>query len=49
MPRSWVVKEHPRLPPRKPLRYEGKLLAGEGMERMGDCEEKFPIRVMGCS
>jgi hypothetical protein len=44
-----VMKEHPRLPPGKPLHQEGKLLAGKGMERMGDGEAKLPIRVMGCS
>jgi hypothetical protein len=39
------VEEHPGLPPGQPLGDEGKLLAGEGMERMGDGEEKCPIRV----
>jgi hypothetical protein len=49
LPRGWVMKEHPRLPPGTPLHDEGKLLAGEGMEGMGDGEAKLPIRLMGCS
>jgi hypothetical protein len=49
LPRSRVLKEHPRLPPGTPLHEEGKLLAGQGMERMGDSEAKLPIWVMGCS
>jgi hypothetical protein len=49
MPRGRVLKEHPRLPPGTPLHEEGKLLAGEGMEGMGDGEAKLPICVMGCS
>jgi hypothetical protein len=44
-----VMKEDPRLPPGKPLHDEGKLLAGQGMERVGDGEAKLPIRLMGCS
>ena len=35
--------------PSKPLGYEGKLLAGEGMEGMGNCKDKLPIPVIGCS
>jgi hypothetical protein len=49
MPSGRVMKEHPRLPPGKPLRDEGKLLAGAGMKGMGDGEAKLPIRLMGCS
>jgi hypothetical protein len=49
LPSDRVMKEHPRLPPGKPLSDEGKLLAGEGMERMGDGEAKLPICIMGCS
>jgi hypothetical protein len=49
MPRGRVLKKHPRLPPGQPLCEEGELLAGEGMERMGDNEAKRPIGVMGCS
>jgi hypothetical protein len=49
LPRGRVLKEHPRLPPGKPLRDEGKLLAGAGMKGMGDGEAKLPIRLMGCS
>jgi hypothetical protein len=49
LPSSRVLKEHSRLTPGKPLSEEGKLLAGKGMERMGDGEAKLPIRVMGCS
>jgi hypothetical protein len=48
-PGGRVLKEHPRLPPGTPLHEEGKLLAGKGMERMGDGEAKLPIQVMGCS
>jgi hypothetical protein len=47
--RGRVLKAHPQLPPGTPLREEGKLLAGEGMEGMGDGEAKLPIRLMGCS
>jgi hypothetical protein len=43
MPSGRVMKEHPRLTPGTSLSYEGKLLTGEGMERMGDGEEKLPI------
>jgi hypothetical protein len=49
LPRGRVLKEHPRLPPGTPLHAEGKLLAGEGMEGMGDGEATLPIRLMGCS
>jgi hypothetical protein len=49
MPNGRVMKEHPRFPPGTPLREEGKLLAGEGMEGMGDGEAQLPIRRMGCS
>jgi hypothetical protein len=49
MPSGRVMKKHPRFPPGTPLREEGKLLAGEGMEGMGDGEAKLPIRLMGCS
>ena len=49
VPRGRVLKDPPRLPPGQSLREEGKPLAGEGMERMRDGEEKFPIRLMGCS
>jgi hypothetical protein len=48
-PGGRVMTEHPRLTPGQPLGYEGKLLAGEGMERMGDGEVQFPIRIIGCS
>jgi hypothetical protein len=44
-----IVKEHAWFSPGKPLGNEGKVLAGEGMKRMGDGEEKLPIRVIGCS
>jgi hypothetical protein len=43
------MEEHPRFTPRQSLRYERKLLAREGMEGMGDREDKLPIRVIGCS
>jgi hypothetical protein len=49
LPSSRVLKEHSRLSPGTPLSEEGKLLAGQGMERMGDGEAKLPIWVMGCS
>jgi hypothetical protein len=49
LPGRRVLKEHPRLSPGTPLHEEGKLLAGQGMERMGDGEAKFPIWVIGCS
>ena len=48
LPSGRVLKEHSRLTPRTPLHDEGKLLAGEGMEGMGDGEAKLPIRLMGC-
>jgi hypothetical protein len=44
-PSGRVMEEHPRFPPRQALREEGKLLAREGMEGMGDREDKLPIRV----
>lgn len=49
LPSGRVLKEHPWLPPGTPLSEERKLLAGKGMERMGDGEAKLPIQVMGCS
>ena len=49
LPSSRVLKKHPRLTPGTPLSEEGKLLAGEGMEGMGNRENKLPIRVMGRS
>jgi hypothetical protein len=49
LPGGRVLKKHPRFSPGKPLHEEGKLLAGEGMERMGDGEEKLPIRIIGYS
>jgi hypothetical protein len=49
MPRSRIMKKHPRLPPGTPLHEEGKLLAGQGMEGMSDGEAQLPIRLMGCS
>ena len=49
MPSGRVMEEHPWLTPGKSLSEEGKLLAGEGMERMGDGEEKLPIRIIGYS
>jgi hypothetical protein len=49
LPSGWVMKEHPRLPPGTPLSEKRKLLAGKGMEGMGDGEAKLPILVMGCS
>jgi hypothetical protein len=48
-PGSWVMEEDPRFPPGQALGHEGKLLAGEGVEGMGDRENKLPIRVMGYS
>jgi hypothetical protein len=48
-PSGRVMEEHPRFTPRQSLRYERKLLAREGMEGMGDREDKLPIRVIGCS
>ena len=47
-PSSRVLQEPSRLTPGKPLREEGKLLAGTRMERLGDGEAKLPIPVMGC-
>jgi hypothetical protein len=47
--RDRVMEEDPRFTPGYPLRYERKLLPGEGMEGMGDREDKLPIRVMGYS
>jgi hypothetical protein len=44
-----VLKEYPRLPPGKPLHEEGKLLAGQAMESVGDGEANLLIGVMGCS
>ena len=44
-----ILKKHPRLPPGTALHEEGKLLAGKGMEHMGDGEGQCPIQVMGCS
>jgi hypothetical protein len=49
MPSGYVMEEDPRFPPGQALGHEGKLLAGEGMEGMGDRENKLPIRIMGCS
>jgi hypothetical protein len=49
MPGGYVMEEDPRFPPGQALGHEGKLLTREGMEGMGDCENKFPIRVMGRS
>jgi hypothetical protein len=49
LPGGRVQKKHPRLSPGTPLSEEGKQLAGEGMEGMGDGEAKLPIRLMGCS
>jgi hypothetical protein len=48
-PGGWVMEEDPRFPPGQALGHEGTLLAGEGMEGMGDRKNKLPIRVMGCS
>jgi hypothetical protein len=48
-PSGRVMEEHPRFTPRKSLREEGKLLVREGMEGMGDREDKLLIRVIGCS
>jgi hypothetical protein len=48
MPGGRIVEEDPRLPPGKPLGYERKLLAREGMEGLGDGAAKLPICIMGC-
>ena len=48
-PRGGVMEEDTRFPPGQALSDEGKLVAGEGMEGMGDREDQLPIRVMGCS
>ena len=49
MPSGDVMEEDPRFPPGQALGHEGKLLAGEAMEGMGDRENKLPICVMGRS
>jgi hypothetical protein len=49
LPSSRVLKEHSWLSPGTPLSEEGKLLAGQGMKRMGDGEAQFPIWVMECN
>jgi hypothetical protein len=48
-PSGRVMEEHTRFPPGQSLGDEGKLLAREGMEGMGDREDQLPIRVIGCS
>ena len=49
LPGRRFLKEHSQLSPGPPQQDDGKLLAGQGMERMGDGEAKFPIWVIRCS
>jgi hypothetical protein len=49
MPGSRVMEEDPRFPPGQALSHEGKPLAAERVEGMGNGENKLPIRVIGCS